>query len=116
MTPAVESFSTGSHNSAPTTTSDPRGSLTTAERTWSKSFLNFSNLSAIVPAPNSGPPSTITLVGSPPVCESITRILDICESDMLNHATGDWYKRKNQPRINADRHGSKTNKGRISLK
>jgi hypothetical protein len=35
---------------------------------------------------------------------------------MLNHATGDWYKRKNQPRIYADRHGSKTNKGRIGLK
>src|SRR5437867_1042857 len=53
----------------------PRGSLTTAERTWSKRARKRSRRSAMGPVPSSGPPATTTRVGSPPVWESMMRIL-----------------------------------------
>src|SRR6516225_6933753 len=73
MTPAAQAGSTGSQSNPPTITSDPRGSLTTAERKSSYSLRNRSSLWARGPFPSSGPPLTTNRVGSPPVCESITR-------------------------------------------
>ena len=60
-------------SSAPTITSEPRGSLTTAERKSSKSLAEA--VAGARPAsrcPRSGPPATTTRVGSPPVWESMT--------------------------------------------
>ena len=74
MTPAAQRGSDGSQSSAPTITSEPRGSLTTAERKRSYSVRKRSRRSASVPSPRSGPPSTTSRVGSPPVCESMTRM------------------------------------------
>src|SRR6185436_17763552 len=74
MTPAAASGSEGSHSSAPTMTSDPRGSFTTAERNSSCRDRKQARRSAMLPAPRSGPPAITTRVGSPPVCESITWI------------------------------------------
>ncbi len=48
-------------------TSDPRGSLTTAERNVSCWSRKTASRSAIVPEPSSGPPAITTRVGSPPV-------------------------------------------------
>src|ERR1700758_314797 len=72
MTPAAHVRSTGSQSNAPTTTSDPLGSFTTAERKLSWYSRNRSSLSARAPLPSSGPPLTTSRVGSPPVWESIT--------------------------------------------
>src|SRR5262245_9123364 len=77
MTPAAHVESVGSQSNAPTTTSDPLGSLTTDERKESCSVRNCSSLSASGPRPRSGPPSTTRRVGSPPVWESITFTLRI---------------------------------------
>src|SRR6266498_376852 len=77
MTPAAQVGSHGSHSIAPTTTSEPRGSLTTAERNRSCSERKRARRSAIAARPRSGPPLITRRVGSPPVCESITRTLRI---------------------------------------
>src|SRR6266498_2820337 len=75
MTPAAQLGSDGSHKRAPTTTSEPRGSFTTAERNWSYWSRKRANRSVNGPRPRSGPPLTTSRVGSPPVCESTTRTL-----------------------------------------
>ena len=72
MTPAVFAESCGAHSSAPTSTSEPRGSFTTHERNVSNWSRNAAARSASGPWPRSGPPAMTTRVGSPPVCESIT--------------------------------------------
>src|SRR6266496_33195 len=77
MTPAAQVGSHGSHSIAPTTTSEPRGSLTMAERNRSCSEQKRVRRSAIEARPRSGPPLITRRVGSPPVCESITRTLRI---------------------------------------
>src|SRR5206468_8367454 len=71
MTPAAHDLSTGSTSSAPTSTSDPRGSFTTAERNESCRSRKVLSRSATLPPPRSGPPAMITRVGSPPVWESM---------------------------------------------
>src|SRR5579872_3923017 len=77
MTPVTQARSAGCTNNAPTSTSEPRGSFTTALRKPSCCALKRSMRSATEPPPRSGPPSTTTRVGSPPVCESMTRTLCI---------------------------------------
>src|SRR3954451_320018 len=72
MTPAAQPGSAGSTSSAPTMTSDARGSFTHAERKRSNSRPKRSRRSARLPLPRSGSPSTTTRVGSPPVWESTT--------------------------------------------
>src|ERR1044072_4907036 len=72
MTPVTHVSSTGGHNNAPTTASEPRGSFTTARRKSSCSSRKRSSLAESEPLPRSGAPSITTRVGSPPVCESIT--------------------------------------------
>src|SRR5437899_1420335 len=72
MTPAAHERSAGFRSSAPTSTSEPRGSFTTAERNGSYSRRKRSSRSGVLPAPRSGPPPMTTRVGSPPVWESIT--------------------------------------------
>ncbi len=67
-------------------TSEPLGSLTTADRKRSCWLRKRSSLSDNGPSPRSGPPLTTTCVGSPPVWESMTRTLwhsfrIICGSD-----------------------------------
>src|SRR5438067_527202 len=74
MTPATHAGSAGSHSNAPTSTSEPRGSLTTAERNSSKSARKRDRRSLKLPRPRSGPPATTTRVGSPAVWESMTWI------------------------------------------
>src|SRR5215467_251592 len=78
MTPAAHSGFSGLHSSPPTTTSDPRGSFTTADLKVSCSARKRSNLPAKSPFPKSGPPLITRRVGSPPVWESIT--LTLCHS------------------------------------
>src|SRR5580692_6650587 len=73
MTPAAQVGSRGSESSPPTMTSEPRGSLTIAERKLSCWVRKHSKRSTREPGPRSGPPLTISRVGSPPVWESITR-------------------------------------------
>jgi hypothetical protein len=80
MTPSSQSPRSGAHNSAPTSTSEPRGSLTMAERNPSKLSRKIRARSASGPAPRSGPPSTTRRVGSPAVCESMTWIKFMVES------------------------------------
>src|SRR5690242_12245004 len=75
MTPAAQLESQGSHSRPPTTTSDPRGSFTIAERNSSYALRNRASRSVSDPRPRSGPPATTSRVGSPPVCESTTRTL-----------------------------------------
>src|SRR6185312_15334933 len=77
MTPVAHFGFKGLHNSAPTTTSEPRGSQLTPERNPSYWDRNISSRSASDPSPKSGPPSSTTRVGSPSVCESntLTRLL-----------------------------------------
>src|SRR5438552_18701492 len=70
MTAATQEESLGSTSNAPTITSEPRGSLTMAERKKSCCSRNKFSLSATLPPLNSGPPLTTMRVGSPPVCES----------------------------------------------
>src|SRR5215469_11996672 len=77
ITPAWQVGSCGWQSSAPTMASLPRGSLTTAERMWSKWLRKRSSRSWIGPLPRSGAPDIMTRVGSPPVWESTTRILFI---------------------------------------
>ncbi len=72
ITPHAAAGSDGSHRSAPTSTSEPRGSFTTADRTRSNRSRKTRARSATDPAPRSGPPATTTRVGSPAVWESIT--------------------------------------------
>src|SRR5215472_2870043 len=72
MTPAAHSGFSGWQSSPPTTTSDPRGSFTTADLKVSCSRQNRSSLPANSPFPKSGPPLITRRVGSPPVWESIT--------------------------------------------
>ena len=67
MTPATQLASLASSSSAPTTTSEPRGSHTTLKRKSSCRSRNLPSLSASEPAPSSGPPATTTRVGSPAV-------------------------------------------------
>jgi len=62
ITPAAQARSVGSVSSAPTRTSEPRGSFTTAERKSSKWVRKTRSLSATLP-PKSGPPLTTTRVG-----------------------------------------------------
>src|SRR5262245_38142820 len=71
MTPAAHDLSAGSTSSAPTSTSDPRGSFTTAERNGSCRSGKVLSCSATLPPPRSGPPAMTTRVGSPPVWESM---------------------------------------------
>src|ERR1700710_279858 len=71
MTAAAHAGSSGSHNNAPTITSEPRGSVTTPERQSSCFVRRFSRRSASVPPPRSGPPDVTRRVGSPPVWESM---------------------------------------------
>src|SRR5579871_3572755 len=73
MTPALAEGSVGGVSSAPISTSEPRGSLQTAARKPSWPRLSTSTRSLSGPA-SAGPPSTTTRVGSPPVCESMTRM------------------------------------------
>src|SRR5580658_461251 len=77
MTPAAHFGFTGWQSSAPTTTSEPRGSQQTPERNPSYLARNTSSRLASDPSPRSGPPSSTTRVGSPSVCESntLTRLL-----------------------------------------
>src|SRR5579859_431555 len=77
MTPATQSGRLEGTTRAPTRTSEPRGSLTTAERNASYSLRNASSFSAVVAPEKSGPPLRTTRVGSPPVCESmiVTRLI-----------------------------------------
>src|SRR5438093_5483173 len=72
MTPATQDRSAGSRSNAPTSTSDPRGSLTIAERKRSCCSRNRFRRSDSGPPPSSGPPLMTTRVGSPAVWESIT--------------------------------------------
>ena len=67
ITPAAHDGSTGWQSKAPTITSDPRGSFTTADRKLSWRSRKTAIRSAIVPSPSSGPPAITTRVGSPPV-------------------------------------------------
>ena len=60
-------FVSGFNDIAPTSTSEPRGSFTTAERKASCWVRNDSSFSAVVRPFNSGPPATTMRVGSPPV-------------------------------------------------
>src|SRR5579863_10610174 len=85
MTPAAQAGSRGSHNNAPTMTSEPRGSFTIADRKLSCSVRKRSSRWVRGPWPRSGPPLTTTRVGSPPVWESITRTLRILRSIILSH-------------------------------
>src|SRR5262252_4563379 len=78
MTPATHSEFRGLQRSPPTTTSDPLGSFTTADRNLSCSWRKRSSLPARSAFPNSGPPLMTRRVGSPPVWESIT--LTLCQS------------------------------------
>src|SRR5690349_20680070 len=78
MTPAAHSGSSGGQSSPPTTTSDPLGSFTTADRKVSCSRRKRFTLAAKSPLPKSGPPLITRRVGSPPVWESIT--LTLCHS------------------------------------
>src|SRR5881394_1074425 len=75
ITPAAQERSEGSNKRAPTSTSEPRGSLTTAERQRSCCSRKTCQRSATVPAPRSGAPATTTRVGSPPVWLSTNWIL-----------------------------------------
>src|SRR5688500_18205911 len=77
MTPAAQVASCGRTIIAPTRTSEPRGSLTTAERNQSCFSRSRCTRSASGPSPTSGAPSITTRVGSPPVCESTTRTRDV---------------------------------------
>src|SRR5450830_165943 len=83
MTPATQPGACGSHSSAPTSTSAPRGSQTTARRTWSKSAWKRRRRSSKGPAPSSGPPSMMRRVGSPPVWESM-----MCMNDRITDRRG----------------------------
>src|ERR1044071_10039085 len=74
MTPVTHVSSTGEHNNAPTTASEPRGSFTTARRKSSCSSRKRLSRAEREPLPRSGAPLITTRVGSPPVCESITFI------------------------------------------
>src|SRR5947208_13423260 len=71
MTPAAHDLSLGSQSNPPTNPSEPRGSLTTAERKRSCCSRKTFICSATVPPPRSGPPPMTTRVGSPPVWESM---------------------------------------------
>src|SRR5579863_10627296 len=73
MIPAAHPGSLGAQRRPPTMTSDPLGSFTTAERNSSCWSRNRFSLPESGPEPRSGPPSITTLVGSPPVWESMTR-------------------------------------------
>jgi hypothetical protein len=75
ITPVAQAASSGGTSKAPTMTSEPRGSLTIAQRSSSNSRRNLSRRAASEPDPRSGPPAMTTRVGSPPVCESMTWIL-----------------------------------------
>src|SRR5690606_3163849 len=70
-TPVEAAGEAGGQSTAPTRTSDPRGSLTTLERKSSWLPRRRSSRCANDPPPRSGAPETMTLVGSPPVCESM---------------------------------------------
>ena len=72
ITPHELAASCAAHKSAPTRTSEPRGSFTTHERNVSNRARKTCARSASGPVPRSGPPATTTRVGSPPVCESMT--------------------------------------------
>src|SRR3984957_1425245 len=74
MTPAAQLVSCGSHSSAPTMASWPRGSFTAKPRKRSNSSAKRRRRSASGPEPSGGPPSTMTRVGSPSVWLSITRM------------------------------------------
>src|SRR6202521_2973456 len=74
MSPAAQLGSAGSQSSAPTMASNPRGSSSAKARTWSNRSANRLRRSASGPFPSAGPPSTISLVGSPSVWESMTRM------------------------------------------
>src|SRR5688572_19594952 len=73
MTPVAQPASAAGTSIAPTTTSDPRGSFTTAERKRSCCSRKHLSCSATLPPPRSGPPPITVRVGSPPVCESMTK-------------------------------------------
>src|SRR4051794_22335234 len=72
MTPAAQEGSTGGQSKAPTTGSEPRGSLTTADRNVSCKLRNRASRSGSGAAGRTGLPASTTRVGSPPVCESMT--------------------------------------------
>ena len=76
----TQAGSDGWQRTAPTSTSEPRGSQITARRNESWCVRNRSRCSVTDPPPKSGPPATITRVGSPPVCESMTGIRCIVRS------------------------------------
>src|SRR5262245_21470032 len=89
MTPAALPGDSGSHNSAPTMMSDPRGSLTVALRKESKRLRRWSSCPATEPRGRLGPPLTITLVGSPAVWESTTCTRSKRVEPAGNHAVGE---------------------------
>src|SRR5258706_16315175 len=74
MSRATEPASTGGIRTAPTTTSEARGSVTIAARKWSCRARSASTRLRSGSAVSSGKPSSTSRVGSPPVCESTYRI------------------------------------------
>ena len=74
ITPAAQAGSAGRTSSAPTSTSLPRGSLTTALRNQSWLAARSAAMAATVAPASAGPPSTTTRVGSPSVWLSTKRM------------------------------------------
>src|SRR5258706_4922616 len=74
MTDATEPASTGGIRTAPTTTSEARGSVTIAARKWSCRARSASTRLRSGSAVTSGKLPSTSRVGSPPVCESTYRM------------------------------------------
>src|SRR5215469_12611666 len=93
MTPVAHFGFTGLQSSAPTTTSEPRGSQLTPERNPSYLDRNTPRRSVREPSPKSGPPSRTTRVGSPSVCESST-LTRLTFSDETMKGIVDYFEYK----------------------
>src|SRR3954447_2223912 len=106
MTPAAQLGSVGGTSMAPTITSLPRGSLTTAERNSSKRCWKTERRSVRLPAPRPGPPETTTRVGSPPVCVSMTWMwrsaMRSPPEEEINHEIHEIHERKKGKRDRSD--------------
>src|SRR5215472_14204540 len=93
MTPVAHFGFCGLHSSAPTTTSEPRGSQLTPERNPSYLDRKTPRRSESDPPPRSGPPSSTTRVGSPSVCESRT-LTRLTFSDETMKGIVDYFEYK----------------------
>ncbi len=75
ISPAAQSGADGSHSSAPTMASKPRGSLSDeGAEAVVPGREDGAAARRAVPDPRSGPPDTMSRVGSPAVWESMTRM------------------------------------------